>query len=57
MGLAPSEIKRMTLWEFTACMDGWARSQGKQHAYEGQELTDEAYDALCDLGDSWNGRS
>lgn len=56
MGLAPSEVKRLTLWEYLACIEGWNRSQRKGHAYEGSQLTDEAYDALCELGESWNGR-
>lgn len=55
MGIAPSEMKRLTMWEYLACVEGWNKSQGKAHAYEGSALTDDAYDALCDLGETWNG--
>ncbi|WP_406720367.1 hypothetical protein RPE78_09135 [Thioclava litoralis] len=55
MGFAPSQIKEMTLWEYLACLDGWNRSQGKGHAHEGGPMTDADYDALCELGDMWNG--
>lgn len=56
MGLAPSEVKKMTLWEFQACISGWNKAQGKGHSVEGEPLTDDAYDALCELGESWNVR-
>lgn len=55
MGLSPSEIKALTLWEFAACAAGWNKSQGKSHSVEGEPLSDEAYDALCELGEMWNG--
>ncbi|WP_206614763.1 hypothetical protein [Paenirhodobacter populi] len=53
--MPPSEVKALTLWEFSACVVGWNKSQGKSHSVEGEPLSDEAYDALCELGDSWNG--
>lgn len=56
MGLAPSEIKTLTLWEFSACVDGWNKSQSKAHSVEGDPMSDSDYDALCALGDMWNGR-
>lgn len=28
MGLAPVDVDRMSLWEFTACVDGWNRAHG-----------------------------
>lgn len=45
----------MSLWEFSACMDGWNRSQGGGHHHQGDPFTDEEYDALVALGESWNG--
>lgn len=56
MRVALSELKRMTMWEYLACVDGWNKSQGKAHSVDGEPLTDEAYDALCELGEIWNGR-
>lgn len=44
----------MTFWEFAACVDGWNRSQGDGHTHTGEPLTDDDYDALCDLADRWN---
>lgn len=45
----------MSLWELAACMDGWNRSQGVGHRHIGDPFTDEEYDALVALGESWNG--
>jgi len=42
----------MTFWEYRACLDGWNRSQGSGHGNENQPLTDEQYDALCDIMDN-----
>lgn len=28
MGFTPREVDRMTLWEFLACLDGYAEAQG-----------------------------
>lgn len=47
----------MTFWEFAAAVAGWTRAQGGGHAHVGDPLTDEEYDALCDLAEMWNGRS
>lgn len=47
-------MKRMTFWELSACVDGYNRAQGGGHAHQGT-MTDEEYDALCALGDQWNG--
>lgn len=43
----------MTMWEYMACVKGWNRAQGGGHAHNGT-MTDEEYDALCELGDRWN---
>jgi hypothetical protein len=55
MGLSPSKVKGLTMWEYMACIEGWNRSQGKVHAVEGGPLSDADYDALCELGESWSG--
>ena len=41
----------MTLWEYSACIEGWNRAQGNGAGSENPPLTDEQYDALCDIMD------
>ena len=55
MGFPPREVKLMTMWEYMACVQGWNRANGG--ATGGSQMSDEDYDALCRLGDMWNGRS
>lgn len=45
----------MTMWELTACLDGWNRAQGGGHRHNATPFSDEEYDALVALGESWNG--
>lgn len=45
----------MTLWEFSSCVSGYNKAHGKQHSVDGAPMSDAAYDALCALGDRWNG--
>lgn len=47
----------MTFWEFSACIDGWNRSQGTGHHHNGEPLTDDEYDELVALGEMWSGTS
>ena len=54
MGFPPREVKLMTMWEYMACIKGWNRANGSA---KGEPMSDEDYDALCRLGDAWNGRS
>lgn len=49
MGLPPSEVKCLSLWEFQACLAGWNKSQGKAYSVEGDPMSDAEYDALCAL--------
>jgi hypothetical protein len=46
----------MSLWELEACLDGWNRAQGSGHHYNGGPISDADYEALCEIGDRWNGR-
>lgn len=55
MGFPPREVKLMTMWEYMACVKGWNRVNGGGDA--GTPMSDEDYDALCRLGDMWNGGS
>lgn len=55
MGFPPREVKLMTMWEYMACVQGWNRANGGETG--GSQMSDEDYDALCRLGDMWNGRS
>lgn len=54
MGFPPREVKLMTMWEYMACVRGWNRAQGADTA---PPISDAEYDALCRLGDMWNGDS
>lgn len=41
MGFPPAAVDGMSLWEFTACIDGWNKSQGaeeKPEAMSGERL-------------------
>lgn len=55
MGFPPREVKLMTMWEHMACVKGWNRANGSGD--KGIPMTDQDYDALCALGDAWNGYS
>lgn len=54
MGFPPREVKLMTFWEYMVCVRGWNKANG---GGESAPMTDEDYDALCRLGDMWNGGS
>lgn len=45
MGLAPSEVREMSLWQFFAVMDGWNRANDPEAA---KKLTENEADALWD---------
>jgi len=51
LGFTPQQLQRMTLWEFTACIAGYAKAHSVADA---KPVTDEQYDALVALGDRWN---
>ena len=53
MGFPPREVKLMTMWEYMACINGWNRANG---ASASTPMSDDDYDALCKLGDMWNGK-
>lgn len=43
MGFTPSEIDKMSLWEFMACRDGWNAAHGSEKdRIEAQEFSDES---------------
>ena len=54
MGMAPREIKQMSMWEYMACVSGFNRAQGGGNAHQGAPMSDEEYDALCALGEAWS---
>lgn len=43
MGLPPSEVRNMSLWQFSAVIEGWNRAQDPESA---KRLTDEEADEL-----------
>lgn len=55
MGFPPREVKRMTMWEYMACVQGWNRAQGS--GATSTPMSEDDYEALCRLGDMWNGDS
>jgi hypothetical protein len=52
MGFAPEVVDRMTMWEFSACADGYAEAHGAKKS--APSITDDQYEALVALGDRWN---
>ncbi len=52
MGFLPKQIDELTLWEFSACVDGWSLSKGLKKP--GKPISDKEYDALTALGEKWN---
>lgn len=52
MGFTPRQVDEMTLWEWIACVDGYAEAHGIKK--KRREITDEEYQKLCDLGDRMN---
>ncbi len=47
MGLAPSELKKMTVWETTAVMQVWSEAHGKGDGLSNSEA-DELWDFVKD---------
>lgn len=52
MGFTPQQVDLMSMWEFEVCFDGYAAANGIKPS--GPKVTDEQYQALVDLGESWN---
>lgn len=42
----------MSLYEFTACVQGYAKAHGAKPGAKDISASD--YDALCAIGDKWN---
>lgn len=41
MGLAPSEVDKMSLWQFHACVDQWNAHNSPDGAEKGVSLSDQ----------------
>lgn len=41
MGFTPCEIDQMSLWEFGACTDGYAKAHGGKSGPSSDEMSDE----------------
>ena len=52
MGFAPQQVDSMSLYEFTACVSGYAKAHGAKPSAKDMSQSD--YDALVDLGEQWN---
>lgn len=46
MGLSPRAVDNLSLWEFSACVAGWNRSQG---AAESAPLSDDEFERAARL--------
>lgn len=51
MGFTPAQVNAMSLWEFEACVDGYAAAHGGKNQ---RPITDAEYDKLVALGEKWN---
>lgn len=51
IGFTPRDVDEMTLWEFTACIAGYAKAHGVK---DSRPISDAEYDALEALGEQWN---
>lgn len=47
MGFTPAQVDAMTLWEFTACVEGYAAAHGAEGRPEGEPMS---LDRMRDLG-------
>ncbi len=54
MGFSPREVYAMSLWEFTACCDGYAAAHGGGES-AGAGLSDSEFDELSALLDAATG--
>lgn len=50
IGFTPQQVDAMTLWEFEACVDGYALAHGAKKPI----MSEAEYDKLVKLGESWN---
>lgn len=48
MGFTPQQIGAMSLWQFMACADGWARANSPEAAKRTNEDQSDAVKALFD---------
>lgn len=52
MGFTPREIDTMTMWEFSACCEGYALSRGAKP--KAPEISEADFEALCDMTEIFN---
>lgn len=48
MGFTPADVGAMSLWQFFACADGWARANSPEAAKRSNDDTADAVQALFD---------
>jgi hypothetical protein len=46
MGMPPREMRAMSLWEYTACVEGWRRAHETDEDQD--EMTPERFRAIMD---------
>ncbi|WP_300535993.1 hypothetical protein [uncultured Mameliella sp.] len=47
MGFTPEQVDRMSLWAFSACIEGYAAAHGSEKQAEGEPMS---IDRMRDLG-------
>lgn len=49
MGFPPREVKAMSMWEYTACLEGWRRAhEPNPDKAEDEGMTPELFRAIMD---------
>lgn len=54
MGFSPTEVERMSLWQFQAAAVGWVKAQGGEVQ---SEWTDAEFEAAIAAGDAFPDRT
>jgi hypothetical protein len=52
LGFTPKEVDGMSLFEFTSCVEGYAKAHGAKPS--AKDISAKDYEALVALGEKWN---
>lgn len=53
MGFTPQQVGAMSLWQFMACADGWARANSSEAAKRSNDDMFEGVEALLDAAPAY----
>jgi hypothetical protein len=48
MGFTPNQMRAMSLWEYTACLDGWRKAHEPTDKAEDDGMTPELFRKIMD---------